>query len=384
MNETHEPQFRGIWYPAEILALLRDKAINPTEFALLGVIESLVRLDGGCHASNTYLGEQVGKGAQVVSDAIAKFKKMGLLFATTGEKGRRELETPWSRGVRGPRPKDLGPLGQKTYGRSLLRNDLDTKQCEGSRSAPPHGFGVKEELSVERKLSIKLQTHVMRHRKLQSVPQPKTWDRNFSKLIQEVGSAERVELVLDWYITHHQLNFMPEVYSAETFHKKFIQIEGRMVREAHPKEVEPSVELDAIGLQIFENEKKNYPRLEEGLKKCIAESCRGFDTWKALHSKLEIDPGSGLAGFVDDLLGPRFELNSKRRFLTRWFDDVGRAVAGWTDWGGSFKTFTFSFDAERFRRKVTAFSSEYSSRVPYASRYFQLLDHHANRKDPSE
>ena len=97
MAETHAPQFRGVWIPAEVLERYASGEINAADMLLLMIIDSLVAPDRGCYASNKYLAERTGRHEINTSKAIARLKKIGLLREVGFNGRRRVLETAWSR-----------------------------------------------------------------------------------------------------------------------------------------------------------------------------------------------------------------------------------------------------------------------------------------------
>lgn len=96
----------------------RDEVFTPTHALLLGFIDMMVDWRGeGCWASNAYLGEKIGRGADRVNHLIHDCKQLGLIVVKgikrirIGDRyvTRRILETSWSRATR----LDGGQLGNR-------------------------------------------------------------------------------------------------------------------------------------------------------------------------------------------------------------------------------------------------------------------------------
>ena len=57
------------------------------------------------------------------------------------------------------------------------------------------------------------------------------WTATFSSMLKEDGRGKkRIRKVLEWYIGHYGLKYIPEARCANTFRKKFCQIEAAMNR----------------------------------------------------------------------------------------------------------------------------------------------------------
>jgi len=59
------------------------------------------------------------------------------------------------------------------------------------------------------------------------------WTSTFSSMLKEDGrNKKRIRTVLDWYIEHYGEDFIPEARCANTFRKKFCEIEAAMKRSS--------------------------------------------------------------------------------------------------------------------------------------------------------
>lgn len=75
---------RDWFFPAIIVAMLKEGKINKTEFLLLGAINSLCFVKGSkekkwCYASNTYLGKQILVTSNRISHVVSHLIDKGLL-----------------------------------------------------------------------------------------------------------------------------------------------------------------------------------------------------------------------------------------------------------------------------------------------------------------
>lgn len=90
--------FKGIWIPADVLELIRDKKITPTDMVLLSMIFALSKNGEGCYASREYLAEVVGLSVDHIKRLISKYRKMGLIVDLEFDGRRQKIRTYWDEG----------------------------------------------------------------------------------------------------------------------------------------------------------------------------------------------------------------------------------------------------------------------------------------------
>lgn len=88
-----ERDFKGIWIPREIYF---DNKLNWIEKILLLEIDSLDKLDGGCYASNQYLGDFIGKSKETAQRIISKLKRLKIIKETAFDGRKRVLKIEWT------------------------------------------------------------------------------------------------------------------------------------------------------------------------------------------------------------------------------------------------------------------------------------------------
>jgi len=85
------------------------------------------------------------------------------------------------------------------------------------------------------------------------------WTATFTSMLKEDGrNKKRIRTVLDWYIEHYGEDFIPEARCANTFRKKFCEIESAMNRwliangQNKKGSDDPSIIVNNIGTRIMD------------------------------------------------------------------------------------------------------------------------------------
>lgn len=151
LPEEPEQQFRGIWIPAGITALVADGTISIVEAWLLAIIDSYVRLKGeGCWVSlKTLAAKMGGYKLKWISSVRSKLRDLGLIIQVGWKRVQGQempvYETLWSRigEERGVPRKNGGGVprknGGESPGKTNLSNIEEEKREEGGSAAsrPP-------------------------------------------------------------------------------------------------------------------------------------------------------------------------------------------------------------------------------------------------------
>lgn len=247
---------RGWWIPPEIVELVQEKKISPSELVLLSTINAYVSKDRGCFLSNGRLEELTGISERSVSRMISSMIEMGLIVQVWFDGKRRYLETCYSRidmsKVKIPTHHKVEVLDSEEstslanlarqdcqFGEAASpnwRGDLSVKESSKKRVEHPpssNGFNLfdegQKEKTYPRKCAELLHKHLVEKRKLMRPPSLSSWTETFRHFLMssEVEKA-RFEKVLNWYAIHIGEKFIPLACSAQSFCDKFVQIEHQM------------------------------------------------------------------------------------------------------------------------------------------------------------
>ena len=142
-DEPQDPQFAGWWIPKEIVEIYKDDKINTKELLLLATINNLSKAEGGCYATNTYLGKQLHISDDRIRQCLVHLKELGLVIWVKGcKEKKRILKTSFL---------DIDYKPKKTPGQTLenvvhirqlkdktksLNSKLDTKVSNGEKISP--------------------------------------------------------------------------------------------------------------------------------------------------------------------------------------------------------------------------------------------------------
>ena len=235
-REEHSPQFRGVWIPAEVFQLLREKKIKAIEMTLLSIIEAYTSADRGCFASNAYLASELGVADSRIRQLLTKLRQMGLVKTTKrGPAGYREIRTAW--GAVAHSANDTNGDSASSLAHTALRNKRNdrSKIDKSNKDHCEHagdGFGLNGDKAEDFASPLVQQLHaaLKKKRKIMREPNNQMWLASFRGLIQDVSDAKRVRRVLRWYCQHIGEQFVPKAFSAASFREKFIDIEDAMIR----------------------------------------------------------------------------------------------------------------------------------------------------------
>jgi Helix-turn-helix domain len=248
--EQHEPQFRGVWCPPEVFALVTRRLISHSEGWLLLIVDSFVKHTGkDCFASNTYLAKIMGMEKRQVTSLITHLKKEGLLLQTGFDGRRRLLCTCWSR----------PHLNRSTVGQLPLRraenctsesqktatykdnNNVDDKKvgARGARGERKPKTAAPEWYTVVAK---KLHSVMYGGSPNAVVSTPRESDRDIIKkwedcfrTLSKVVEIPRIQEVVEWYCKEYPLQgdnkYFPRAQNAYLFCEKFRIIEDYMDRQ---------------------------------------------------------------------------------------------------------------------------------------------------------
>jgi DNA-binding Lrp family transcriptional regulator len=75
MQQSISPMFSGVFIPREIIV---NGKLSSTDKLIFGLIQGLDN-EKGCYASNAYIGDVIGVGAETVRASVARLEELGLI-----------------------------------------------------------------------------------------------------------------------------------------------------------------------------------------------------------------------------------------------------------------------------------------------------------------
>ena len=244
-NRSLEPQEvnRGWFFPISIVRMLEKGIINAEQFVLLGKINALCDEKKGCWASNRWIGQQLDKSSDHVSRMVSQLVELELIEVKVLEGNRRTIwplfqdDRKGKRWARTPRVirTDAQGGGHGCPGQLSITSKYNKKQTVPlpSRVARRHkGRSVllpslEQEIDpFIRKCAFRLEKYIRLSRKISPIFRRSKWYQEFHLLLKALdGDKIRLKSVLKSYTTREHDQFTPQADSAESFRRKFIQIE---------------------------------------------------------------------------------------------------------------------------------------------------------------
>lgn len=386
MEETYQPQFRGVWIPADILTMQEKGQLKAVDIILLAIIDSLVAPNHGCYASNEYLGKRIGLTTRNVQVHIAKLKKMGLVRAEKTGAGtkRRHLVTAWSRTQKEGDENVVGGVTISSPPNIIKKYNTMSGAKKAPDGAKDVGFGLvqtattgdEDTTDFDMEAATKLKKAVARYLGV-SHPIVKrcrvlAWARNFKLLrTQDATTEKRITEVLDWYTKHMGEEFVPQAFAGESFRKKFHAIErqcGRNVAENITTAGNVTEEAIMVAKRLSA---LRWPAgSEQHLVGAVQASLTAYEEWlvqlRAFLGDLEADTKSKKYGRHRKRLiafGAYWQrtLPHPQHFVRRWFEEVWAKVKSWENWGGSLSPYIFSPEAKQFKNMGRAAANNYAN-----------------------
>jgi len=379
MGKDPNLQFRGIWIPASIVFLMRDKVITHSEMMLLSIVESLTEASGmPCWASTQYLAGLMGVKMRMAQLIIRKLIRLKLLKQGQDE-GRRTLYTSWDNTMQGVArtAQSIARTAQSIArqsaidcaGPSILRIEEDrkanSKTCttsqrdNGGTSAVAVFNQAKEKptksTTFDESCADALYHLVVDVRKRC----PTRWSikkeaNAFRLLRQELTekAEERISRALDWYRQNCRRKDVPRIDDAITFRKRFNWLEDLVQKDlgacveisekakgvtkrlhslAWPKGTRDQVEV------VVQMSLDAHDELTRGIKRLRTKSpAEGKDVDRF---KRYLEHFAALVGQSD-------------HYVEIWLRDVHKQVKDWKEWHGDLTREAFSIQAKRFQKTM--------------------------------
>lgn len=339
--ERHEFQFRGTFNSRTTHELLRDGKITSTEFCLLAVIDSLNGPEG-CYASKAYLASYVRVLPRHVQKMIKHLTEIGLVYAD----GQKLFRKKWCRilrirpwGVFNGSPPGVfnGSLskdsrkhtpGSSTDRERSGRDEMgffeneDTIPREAERCAPAD----RDRAQQLRSGLVAKGVHLARRWS------QKKWTEQFRILRQDLNDDQRLDRVFRWYLKNVGGDYVPEALCAETFRKKFTQIERAMGRDKDAVAAEVKVSQEAKEMVDF-YKNLGWPKGSKDLLPAATQL--SLDNYHKFRKKLQ-QVKNPLVGHAEQIL-----IKFAGGFIPTWFRLVHEKWANWPKWSADLKSMTF-------------------------------------------
>lgn len=357
MNRDEEPGWKyGVVHP-EIMECWSDGLLTPTEVLLLMLIDSLVSRTRGCFASNAFLAQRMHMHPRAIRRLILNLREKQLLTVSMKRNNQREIETAWSRplqeslrrgamhgpGVGPVRPASDSPMGNlrdicPEFEDSGLRGDKMLIDDPKFQPKKKRNQATKEDQAN----AHKLRAAILKRSNYRNRWSAKQWAEEMRMLRETLDNSDRLSQVLEWYARNVGGEFIPVAYSAETFRKKFAQIEAAMRRDPD-REVELTSREATMVDQVW-NELAHCPwpkGSRKTLRQSISRSVVAFNACRKLLidecNRLADHPSNTIRGFSRVV---KTHLGSS--FMRQWYQTVRDRVSNWEKWSGVFCSLEFT------------------------------------------
>lgn len=382
--ENHKQQFRGVWTPAEVIALLEEGKINCQEMVLLNIIDSLVTPDRGCFATNQYLGERIGLSADRAKRLISNLKSLGLVRQVAFDGRRRYLETSWSRIVAHGR-KRPGRVGGNALAHFKVPPTGEPKNNnnKGKPRVKPRGpcGGTMPFIKLSNKSSNTtpsefdfqcaqtLHDIVSNARRRRGRWSHKKWANEFRILRQELENGqERIQKALDFYKLNVNKKGIPKIDGPPSFRRCFNWLEDSLARSQEAsQQVAITPEAKAIAERLY---LKHWPK---GSRSQVAATVQ-ISLDRLARFRKQIFAKFDLEGHkIHERLANRVltQIGQPAHFVEQWMLSVNKDVENWDGWSGNLTGMAFHPDSKRFQRMGRQWTEAYCS-VP--SKWDQLME----------
>jgi hypothetical protein len=392
--ESHEPQFRGVWIPADVLHLFRERTVTAMDVFLLVQIDSLVQKEVGCYASNEYLGKMMGWTPRAVQLSVAKLKKLGLLKQVGYDGRHRYLETAWSR---------VPTRGAMDCAPNKSRGAKDCAQALKAKALSYTGGGLKEvnEMLIpntnitttpikdfDKHTAKRLRNTLLTIRRASGPFSVNKWAKQI-QLLRTIDDQDEqtISEVVTWFNDHANDQYTPRVYSAETFRKKFCQLQDAMTRErpAAPVGVFIEPETKEWARKWGKIWPKNTNKDDELITiQVTRNNYTAFDheLWHAiLYYRAVAEELKRINGFQNSkdtlpvlmLERLRHDMESVETFTRKWIDNLHRLAHNWDAWTGKLANCGFKRDSLFFIKMGRGWFQAYSGNPKDFDKAMELI-----------
>ena len=339
------------------MELLSNGTLNHRDITLLAIIDALVKPGVGCYASNDYLGTRIGRGWRQVSEAVAKLKKLGLIRQVASDGKRRYLETAWSRinydtGLKSA-ASDLRKSARQGCGNPQPYNIRSIDDMSRTVVRDSEGFGIiptakATTTEFDTATATKLLATCRRYlgTSHQSVRRARvsTWAMHIARLrVLDTIGEDRISTVLAWYDKTIGSEFVPEVYSAASFRKKFAALERAYQRDTASIVITDVANTIATRLLPLHWPKGSADMVPAVVQVSLTNYCKYLEDCKAFVAGLGVGvPMRKLGEYLLRTMPP------PNHFVESWLRAAHGRVSTWDDWGGQLMPYAFKPTAKRF------------------------------------
>lgn len=353
-------QFRGVWTPADILFLFRDKKINSTEMTFLSLVDGLCEARGkGCWASNRYLAEFMGLHISSVKTIVGKLRGLGLITSSQ-DGGRRVLETAWSR----PVPSPVLPRTVSGTPRLLRSNRLDNIIENGSFLSEGSEVATFKQSPKEEKataadlvLADELQNTICDVMQIFRPWSRGKWATAFRLLRKDLKDDKtRLRRVFDWWRDNPKKKGLPSILNAEQFRRHFIWIEGACNKDIG-KLIKIDEETKAIAKRVV---MRGWPGQTRTLVPITIQTTKNNVGEFILHLQVFINnlrPGNDLY-FAKHI---KSKMGDPKHFTEQWMNMLHERYAKWKEWNGDLDGQAFNIDSPHFQKMGRGWATAYTS-----------------------
>jgi hypothetical protein len=193
-------------------------------------------------------------------------------------------------------------------------------------------------------LAYKLHEHVVEVLKIRKPWSKSKWANEFRILEDQLnGDRERITTVLHWLLTTK----LSWVQSAESFRKKFLQLEEKAAGDYTTVAVTEWAEGVAEMLKTFYFWPKNSGKQLPAAVQVSIDNLKPFSIFTRTREP--------------DSFGQLVAANMPAwtDFIERWFESVNKRVYKWEDWDGNLMRYVFTVDSERFQQMGQQWAAEY-------------------------
>lgn len=354
--EGEKLEFHRALIPGEVLYLLSEGHLTPTDVVLLTVIDSLVKTRGeGCWMSRAKMSQMICKSPRQVKRIVKKLRDLKLIKAVAIKRiaGRDYLvlETAWSRvrvKVATGDIHDTGPVPPVSpyIDSELLRNsssDSGYRPAAGAAmpelaDTPQQGDNmplhdvpqqnkqpsdlIKRAAKRLRKFSARMNWPISRSNR--------RWEVPLQILGNQVGD-DLVSKAVRWYVGNHPDQIRLKLIDGHEFRERFAVVQRRM-EECQQKQVEIE---DLLKPVVKEVESWGWPKGKDNVPAACQLTLRASREFRGrLMSFYEGQASKNVphVAFAGWLLegGMPYNLN----FVTDWMKRVFNRVKDWDGWHG--------------------------------------------------
>jgi hypothetical protein len=200
----------------------------------------------------------------------------------------------------------------------------------------------------------------------------KSWTQSIQRLNKNVDDPERVSRVLEWYCENIGKEFVPQAFCAETFRKKFVQIEQAMLRQQpllDPVTVEEALLIDSLKNQLSRLAWGNgrLDTLELSIQITLNEREQFL---LDLYDKMPEQPSGVQMRFLKELRG---WLADEKTFVLRWYEGKSADHRNWKNWSGDFKSLAFRPTCKEVESIIRRVSGDYCHSQQPANDFLRML-----------